>query len=108
MKIRFSLRRALLLVALLAAANIAVRAQSPPAAASSPSDSGAAPQNYERQKPSASSQTPSASSNHVVWVNTASHIYHQPGTRYYGKTKRGKYMLEADAIKAGYRDAAKN
>jgi hypothetical protein len=107
MKIRFSLRCALRLVALLGAASVAVRAQSPPASPSA-SDSGSAPQSHEQQKPSASSQTPSARSNHVVWVNTASHIYHQPGTRYYGKTKHGKYMLEADAIKAGYRDAAKN
>ena len=49
-----------------------------------------------------------ADSQQVVWVNTASHVYHKPGTRYYGKTKHGKYMLEADAIKAGYRDAARN
>jgi hypothetical protein len=44
----------------------------------------------------------------MVWVNTDSGIYHQPGTRYYGKTKQGKYMSEADAIKAGYRASEKN
>ena len=37
-----------------------------------------------------------------VWVNTKSGAYWMPGTRYYGKTKQGKYMSEADAIKAGY------
>jgi hypothetical protein len=31
-----------------------------------------------------------------------------PGSRWYGKTKHGKYMTEADAIKAGYRPASKN
>jgi hypothetical protein len=43
----------------------------------------------------------------VVWVNEKSHIYHFPGTRDYGNTKRGAYMCEADAQAAGNR-AAKN
>ena len=43
----------------------------------------------------------------VVWVNTPSRIYHYSGTRYYGNTRRGAYMCEADARAAGYR-AAKN
>jgi hypothetical protein len=38
-------------------------------------------------------------------VNTESGVYHTQGTRWYGKTKKGKYMLEADAIKAGYKPA---
>jgi hypothetical protein len=37
-----------------------------------------------------------------VWVNTNSGVYWRPGTKYYGKTKHGKYMSETDAIKAGY------
>jgi hypothetical protein len=43
----------------------------------------------------------------MVWVNTDSGAYHKEGSRYYGKTKNGKYMTEADAVKAGYH-AAKN
>ena len=43
----------------------------------------------------------------MVWVNTDSGIYHKPGTHWYGKTKKGKYMTEADAIKAGYHGAKK-
>jgi hypothetical protein len=42
-----------------------------------------------------------------VWVNTATGIYHYPGTRWYGKTNQGKYMTEKDAIAQGYR-AARN
>ena len=42
----------------------------------------------------------------MVWANTDSGVYHKPGTHWYGKTKQGKYMTEADAQKAGYRAAA--
>jgi hypothetical protein len=41
----------------------------------------------------------------MVWVNTDSGVYHKEGSRYYGKTKTGKYMSESDAVKAGYRPA---
>jgi hypothetical protein len=39
----------------------------------------------------------------MVWANPKSKIYHVEGDRYYGKTKNGQWMTEADAIKAGYR-----
>ena len=54
---------------------------------------------------SATAQTPPEKGAGMVWVNTATGVYHKPGTRWYGKTKKGKYMLEADAIKAGYKAA---
>jgi hypothetical protein len=38
-----------------------------------------------------------------VWVNTASGIYHCPGTRWYGATNEGVYMTQAAAQKKGYK-----
>jgi hypothetical protein len=42
----------------------------------------------------------------LVWVNTETHVYHKEGSRFYGTTKKGKYVSEADAIKEGDRAAA--
>ncbi len=50
---------------------------------------------------SAAPVTPPASSGQV-WVNTKSGKYFQPGTRYYGKTKEGKYLSEKDAKAQGF------
>jgi hypothetical protein len=40
----------------------------------------------------------------LVWVNKSSKVYHKDG-KFYGKTKQGQFMTEADAQKAGYRAA---
>ena len=42
---------------------------------------------------------------HKVWINTGSHVYHCPGTRYYGATKRGFFAAESEAISSGNRPA---
>jgi hypothetical protein len=46
-----------------------------------------------------------SSESRQVWVNTATGVYHYPGTRWYGNTKQGKFMSEADARAQGYRPA---
>jgi len=40
-----------------------------------------------------------------VWVNTASGVYHCPGSRWYGNTKQGQYMTQAEAQEKHYRPA---
>lgn len=40
-----------------------------------------------------------------VWVNFRSRVYHCPGTRYYGRTKSGGYMPQAEAQRDGHRAA---
>lgn len=41
----------------------------------------------------------------MVWVNLDSKVYHREGSFWYGKTRQGSYMTEAEAVKAGYRPA---
>ncbi len=38
-----------------------------------------------------------------VWVNSSSKVYHCPGSRYYGSTKAGKYLLDSQARREGNR-----
>jgi len=41
----------------------------------------------------------------MVWVNTSTKVFHREGDPWYGKTKHGKFMTEADALAAGYRES---
>ena len=68
-------------------------------AAASPAAANPAPARAASAKAAA---TPAPSGGHgLVWVNTESHVYHKEGSRFYGTTKKGKYVSEADAIKEG-------
>ena len=77
-------------------------ASAPPATLSKP----ALPENSTPAIKKATPATPATSAaagggDGKVWVNTASNTYHCPGTKYYGKTKKGEYMTEADAKAKG-------
>ena len=68
-------------------------------AAASPAAANPAPARAASAKAAA---TPAPGGAHgLVWVNTESHVYHKEGSRFYGTTKKGKYVSEADAIKEG-------
>ena len=54
---------------------------------------------------SKTNSAPPAEAKEQVWVNLRSGIFWRPGAQYYGKTKQGKYMTEAEAVNAGYRAA---
>jgi Helix-hairpin-helix motif len=73
-------------------------ATTPPAKASS---APAAKATDTTKASSAPAQVPPAKG--MVWVNTGTGVFHYEGDRWYGKTKEGKFMTEADALKAGYR-----
>jgi hypothetical protein len=77
--------------------------QPSPAAAAAPAAQPAPkPAKATASSSSASAGTPGPGQ---VWVNLDSGVYHYPNSRYYGKTKSGKYLSEADAMKAGYHAA---
>lgn len=52
--------------------------------------------------PAASGRTAGTTAGARVWVNLNSGKYFQPGSKYYGRTKSGQYMTEADAARQGY------
>jgi len=77
------------------------------AATSAPSESSHTTARNERSHATSANsvhaQTPPSPG--MVWVNTDTKVYHKSGSRWYGKTKQGKWMTEADAQKAGYKSA---
>ncbi len=106
-----------LIIALTGAAIL--QAQSPtPAASASPS-----PKHTRKKTETKPSSSPTATAdkspvaamekttatnaggNDRVWVNTETHVYHVQGSRFYGNTRHGAYMTEAQAKAEGDRPA---
>ena len=72
-----------------------------PAAAPAPAPAAAA--KTTPKQPTAANNA--ACGANMVWANLESKVYHMPGDRWFGNTKKGQCMTEADATKAGYRAA---
>ena len=73
-----------------------------PAAATAPAPAAKPATPAPASKPATAATAPAAGGGPgLVWLNTASNVYHCFGTTYYGKTKAGAYMTEDQAKAKG-------
>ena len=98
--------KSILVLALAAALSLVVpgRAQAPAVKSTDQTKSGGTKKVVEAAPAPTEKDVADAKSKGMVWVNTSTKVYHKDG-EFYGKTKKGKFMTEDDAKKAGFRAA---
>ena len=74
----------------------------PAPSSTSSSNTASAPSQNTSTSTSATSPAPGGG-NGKVWANKETKVFHREGDRWYGKTKKGEYMTEQEALAAGYR-----
>lgn len=76
----------------------------PPLDAAQGTDNSKASKTTEPRTPTSTHELANAKSQGLVWVNPSTRAYYKDGPSY-GKGKRGKFMTEKAAIKAGFHEA---
>ena len=98
--------KSILMIALAAVLSMALpgRAQAPAAKTTDQAKGASAKKAVEATPAPTEKDIANAKSKSMVWVNTNTKVYHKDG-EFYGKTKKGRFMAEDDAKKAGFRAA---
>jgi hypothetical protein len=93
----------ILVTAFAAALSMAVpgMAQAPAAKTTAQAKSSTTKKAVEAAPAPTAEEIAAAKAKGMVWVNTSTKVYHKEGA-FYGTTKKGKFMTEDDAKKAGY------
>jgi hypothetical protein len=96
----------ILTIAVAAALSMAApgRAQAPAAKTADQAKSGSSKKVVEAAPAPTAKDVADAKAKGMVWVNTSTKVYHKDG-QFYGNTKKGKFMTEDDAKKAGFKAA---